>query len=90
MMIEVLRHPSQELIDEGNFSALIKIFGLTFSCYFIAGKPDVRNVSGQSITLKRPDWQITKNANEARKWVVSEVEKLGSSFIEKHKELYEI
>ena len=89
-MIEVAIPASAELIAEGNFNALIKIYGFSFACAYVAGKFDVRNVSGQRYTLSRPKWQIQKNADAARAWLAEQVANLGADFHASHNALYEL
>lgn len=89
-MLEVITAPTAELIAEGNFSALVKVYGFTFACGYVAGECDVRNVSGTRYNNSRANWQISKNAQTARAWLREQIAALGADFHAAHNALYEL
>jgi hypothetical protein len=89
-MIEVIIPANTAAIEEGDFHAGIRIYGLEYACSYVAGEYRVRNVSGINYSSNRPAWQIKKNAAAAREWLEAEVAKLGAAFLEAHNRLYKL
>lgn len=90
MTVQITIPANPAAIEEGDFHAGIKIYGLEYACSFINGEYLVRNVSGIRYSGGRAKWQIERNAQTARAWLVDQINALGSDFMERHNRLYEL
>lgn len=88
MTIQIIIPANAAAIEEGDFHAGIKIYGIEYACSFVAGEYKVRNVSGIRYNSGRAKWQIKRNAQTAREWLVSQIKALGPEFMDRHNALY--
>jgi hypothetical protein len=88
MQVSIIIPSNTAAIEEGDFHAGIKIYGIEYACSFVAGRYQVLNVSGVRYNSSRAKWQIANNSKIARQWLVSQIESLGPEFMERHNSLY--
>lgn len=88
MTIQITIPANPAAIEEGDFHAGIKIYGIEYACSFVANEYKVYNVSGIRYNNGRAKWQIERNAKTARDWLVSQINALGPQFMARHNNLY--
>lgn len=89
MTITVKTQASQAEIAEGNYSALIQVYGKEYAVSYVAGEIVVRGL-GNAGNDRRARWQKASTAKIAREFVAAKINELGVAFRSAHNELYEL
>ena len=89
MAITVKTQASQAEIAEGNYSALLQVYGKEYAVSYVAGEIVVRGL-GNAGNDRRAQWQKVSTAKLARSFVAEKVANLGAAFMAAHNDLYEI
>lgn len=89
MAITVKVPANQAIIAEGNFNALISVYGAEYAVSYVAGEIVVRG-TGNAGKDRRPAWQKTSTAKLARDFVAAQITSLGAAFMAAHNDLYEL
>ena len=89
MTITVKTKANQAIIAEGNFNALITVYGAEYAVSYVAGEIVVRG-TGNAGKDRRAQWQKASAAKLARTFVTEQVASFGHAFMVAHNDLYEL
>ncbi len=79
---------NEDVYSDGNYSNLIRHFGLKFTVHFVKGEVRVHSLNGAHLRIKRHLWDSSIKA--VRDFTIARIREQGPAFLAAHKALYEV
>jgi hypothetical protein len=79
------RDLNETVYEDGNYSASVKFFGITYTCNYICG--EIR-ITSHERNPRPSSWQFKANVKKVREFFTARITNLGPEHKVKHLELY--